>query len=320
MNNYPIIDLHQDLLLAEHDTVHGTHSQSNINVLMESRVKIVLGTGFADTPNPHNKAANAWIENDLAQYQTLIDSDPRWRFIRTPSDIEAVLESPDAKGILFHIEGLNAIDTESEFELLEEWHARGLRSIGIVWMVSNALGGGTTDPDKGLTSLGKKVLEWCEEKGVVVDLAHMNRPTFWDTLKVTTKPPFVSHTAADALYASPRNLTDEQITAVAKRGGVAGVFVAKGSIVGKETDNDYQLSHVLNHIEHIAAIGGHDSVALGTDYGGIISGVPKDMSAVTDLPVLIEGLRAQGWSEDNLKKLLYENAARVLRAQLTPLA
>lgn len=319
MDNYPIIDLHQDLLLAEHDTVHGTHAQSNIAALMQSRVKIVLGTGFADLPNPHDKAANTWIGTDLDYYNALTARDPRWRFILTPVDIENILTEPDAKGVLFHIEGLNAIDTDEEFEILEDWYTRGLRSIGIVWMVSNPLGGGTNDSESGLTLLGKKVIAWCERKGVVVDLAHMNRPTFWDAMNLIQKPPFVSHTAADALFATPRNLTDEQIKAIASRSGVAGVFVAKGSVVGKEWNTEYLLTHVLDHIEHVTKVGGHDTVALGTDYGGIISGVPKDMSAVTDLPILIEGLRTRGWNEENLKKLLYENATRVLSAQLSPL-
>jgi membrane dipeptidase len=286
---------------------------------MDSPVKIVLGTGFADIPSPHDKAANIWIGKDLDFYRDLMTRDPRWRFILTGEDIQNTLSDPNAKGILFHIEGLNAIESEVELDMLDNWYLRGLRSIGIVWMVTNPLGGGTGDPIQGLTDLGKKVLMWCERKGVVVDLAHMNRPTFWDTMKVISKPPFVSHTASDALFASPRNLTDEQINEVAKRNGIVGVFVAKGSIVGKEWSIDYLLTHVLDHIEHVVDIGGHKHVALGTDYGGILSGVPKDMSAVTDLPVLIEGLRARGWTEENLKNLLYENASRVLSAHLTPL-
>lgn len=316
---YPIIDLHQDLLLAENDRVHGTNRQSNIDALMRSDVKIVLGTGFPDLEDPYNREANAWIARDLETYHALILKDPRWRFILTPEDIPAVLQSPDAKGILFHIEGANAIENENDLQLLETWFNRGLRSLGIVWMVSNPLGGGTNDPEKGLTELGVKVIEWCERKGVVVDLAHMNRPTFWDTLNRIKKPPFVSHTAAAALYESPRNLTDEQLKGIAKRDGVAGVFVAKGSIVGKESDAAYMLSSVLDHIDHVANVAGHDHVALGTDYGGIISGVPEDMCAVTDLPVLLDGLRERGWTENNLQKLLYQNAECVLKIHLSPL-
>lgn len=281
-------------------------------------MRIVLATGFADLEDPYQAAANDWVAKDLETYHELSARDPRWQLILKCGDIERILQTPDSLGILFHIEGANAIKDESGLAFIEKLYERGLRSIGIVWILSNPLGGGTNDPEKSLTPLGEKLIRWCEKNGVVVDLAHMNRPTFWKALEITKKPPFVSHTAAAALFETPRNLNDEQLRAVAKRDGIAGIFVSRSGFMTKGSSAAFTMSMVLDHVEHMAKVAGINHVAIGSDYGGILSGVPEDMKSVTDLPLLIKGLEKRGWSDADLEKLAYKNAQRVLSAHLTP--
>lgn len=312
----PMIDLHQDLLLAEQDPLGRSRSQTSVATIVEGIPRVVFATGFADVENPHDKTANTWIANDIETYRTLCMKDPSWQLIHTAHELSEVLTDEKRRGIIFHIEGLNAIKSEKEFALLEDWYAHGLRSIGMVWIVSNSFGGGTNDSDTSLSPLGEALLAWCESRSVIVDFAHMNRPTFWAALKKTTKPPLVTHTAAAALVESPRNLTDEQLRAIAVRGGVVGVFVSRKYILG-DRPGPFLRADVIKHIEHIVRVTGIDHIGLGTDYGGILSGVPEDMPSISGISRLFDDLKNKGWSEESIEKLLYRNAERVIHAHLS---
>ena len=142
---------------------------------------------------------------------------------------------------------------------------------------------------------------------MIVDLAHLNDAGVADALATMQRPFMVSHTACRAVYPHRRNLTDDQIRAVADRGGVIGIMFEGAVLAADGAD----LDRVLDHFDHAIKVGGEDVVAIGSDYDGFITPA-VGLEDVTTMPHLTAGLLARGHRPDTVRKILGENALRVL--------
>jgi membrane dipeptidase len=285
-------------------------------MLKSTQTKITVATAFPvpDNEDYLNKVTNHMIESDFLKYQELCKQLSGWQLINSTKDIEDILLTPQKFGLLMHIEGLNAV-TDSDWEMLNRWYGLGWRSLGIVWNVTNSLGGGTKDPVTSLTTLGAKLIEWCEAKGMLVDFAHMNAPTFAAAAKIVNRPILISHGNACALCQNPRNYTDDQLRQVAASNGVIGIFFARTYVTGTAQAD---ISDVANHIDYIKNLIGIDHVALGTDFGGIITGHVNNLDSLDKLPGLWNELKIRGYTELELEKIAWKNAVRILKQHLTP--
>ncbi len=313
---YPIIDLHEDLLfhMNRRDLFPDGKWQTNPDMIRNNKLKLVVATAF---PVPLNEnffdlSVNEMIEHGFDSYSDLVKKE-KWAIIQTASDVDRALKPDGSVGLLLHIEGLNVVDNQS-WDQFERWYEKGWRSLGIVWNLSNPLGGGANDSAQGLTQLGVDVIQWCQNKKMVVDLAHMNEQTFWDSTKIIDKPLYVSHGNCRSLCDSPRNYSDDQLRAIAKTGGVIGIFFAKTYVTGRE--KPATIKDVVAHIQHARKITSDDNIALGTDLGGIIHGFPDGLGSLNSLSTLFKALLDEGWTEEMLEKLCYKNAARVLKTYL----
>ena len=307
----PFIDLHQDLILhiREREKI-GQNKQTDFEIIQCSLGKIVVATAF---PSPAdndylNPTINDLIENDFREYQSFVSLNPGWKIITSAKDVQTVLQTKGLIGLVLHVEGLNAA-TPNDFFRLEKWFEMGWRSLGMVWNITNPLGGGTNDTTQGLTDFGRDMIQWLEKKHMIIDFAHMNAPTFWDAIKLVRGPVVVSHGNAQALCNSPRNYTDDQLRAVASTGGVVGVFFANTFLVGR--GNQGSVVDVANQIDHFRSVMGIDHIALGTDFGGIISGTPTDLSSLEDLPTLWQELKKRKYFQKEIEQIAWKNVARV---------
>lgn len=191
--------------------------------------------------------------------------------------------------------------------LLDEFFQRGVRMLGLTWNPSNLLGDGALGRDHGgLTDTGRAVLRRMEDLGMVVDVSHLSEASFWDAMKATRRPVIASHSNAAALHQHPRNLTDDQLRAIAGRGGVVGVNFYAG-FLGEAT-----LARVLDHIDYMVRLIGADHVALGSDFDGIPQ-APAGLEDVSKMPNLTAGLRSRGYTAEQIHKILGGNALRVFR-------
>jgi membrane dipeptidase len=172
---------------------------------------------------------------------------------------------------------------------------------------SAPLGGG-----RGLTAYGREFVEALNDRRVLVDLAHASSRTFWDALAVhdRAQSPIVSHTGVAGVHPSWRNIDDDQVRAVADRGGVVGIMYHRGFLGGATSEA------VLRHLEHVIRVGGEGAAALGSDWDGLIV-TPKDMPTARELPVLVKGMLDRGWSGDRVAKVVGGNYLRVL-AEVRP--
>jgi membrane dipeptidase len=228
------------------------------------------------------------------------------RLVKTKTEIEAC-KRDGAVAALLGIEGAHAL--EGDLDRLARFAKRGVRYLGISHFSANeaafpAYGRGMNH-DEGLTKWGRDLVGKCEENGVVVDLAHINRKGFLEACTMATKPPIVSHTGVLGAFEHWRNIGDDQLRAVAEKGGVVGVIFCPKFLGGGG------LAPVVAHMKHILDVVGEDVPALGSDWDGFI--VPtQELCDPLGLPLLTDALLEAGVSERVIGKILRENVLRVL--------
>jgi membrane dipeptidase len=217
--------------------------------------------------------------------------------------------------VFLAVQGGNAFDSSGDVRLLPDG---ALVRVTLMHLTDSALGAtssplGRSRGQGGLTAAGGAMVEALNERRILVDLAHAAKPTFWDALAVhdPALPPVVSHTGVSGVRPSWRNLDDDQIRAIADRGGLIGIMYHRGFLgrparrVGAEA--------VVRHLEHAIAVGGEDVAALGSDWDGMIV-TPRDMPTALDLPVLVDRMLARHWPERRIRLVLGANALRLIAA------
>ncbi len=229
---------------------------------------------------------------------------------RSAADIRAA-HAAGRVALFLGVEGSYAIDDDVEGGVARLAEA-GVMFLGPLWERDSGAGTSCrTDAglDRGLTESGRLLVSACDVAGIRLDVAHASKKTFWDIVEQAARPPFSSHSGAAGVHPHPRNLDDDQIRAVAERGGVVGViFVAP--YLGRPFCS---LERIADHIEHVARVGGEDCVALGSDFDGFLP-LPRGLRDAADLPRLTELLWRRGWRAPALTKLLGENALRYFAA------
>lgn len=213
--------------------------------------------------------------------------------------------SADLPGFVLSFEGAEPLADDPA--LLDAFHALGVRMIALTWNGRNGFADGLTVGERpgAITHLGQDLLRRMQDLGIVLDLAHIAEVGFWHALELTEGPVVISHANARALCGHPRNMTDDQLRAIAGRGGLVGAcFVPK--FLGEQASID----DVVRHILHMVEVAGVDHVGLGGDLDGV-SALPRGLGGVQDLPVLTAMLLERGLSEADIAKILGGNWLRV---------
>jgi membrane dipeptidase len=229
----------------------------------------------------------------------------RFVFARTGTELGAAVDE-GRFAVLACLEGAHGI--EGSLENLRRGYEAGLRMLGLVHFQSTEAAHPMTVAEfdtQGLTPFGRELVAELERLGIVVDLAHLNEPGVDDALEIMTRPFVVSHSACRALLGHRRNLSDDQIRRIAERGGVIGVATGRMCVGGGG------LERFLDHLEHVIRVGGAEAAALGSEYDGAI--IPEaGMGDVTAFPRVTAGLLARGHAPQVVRKVMGENAIRVL--------
>jgi len=249
------------------------------------------------------------IEQTLATLDLLAEAAERYperlAFCTTGSQMREAI----AAGRFAALPGLEGSHgVESDLDNVRAAYEKGLRMIGLTHFQATSAAYPMTVPEfdgRGLTSFGRDLVAEMQRLGMVVDLAHVNATGVDEALELLREPFVVSHTACAAVHDVPRNLTDTQIRQMADRGGVIGIAVGR-SFLGRPGVEGF-----LDHVEHAIRVGGAEAVALGSDWDGAV--VPaQGLGDVTTLPAVTAGLLARGQPEAVVRKVLGENALRVV--------
>ena len=240
------------------------------------------------------------------------------RVARRAADLDAVRDGDGPPVAVLHLEGAEAIDTP--LESLEHWYAAGLRSLGPVWSRANAFAYGVpfispSSPDigPGLTGAGRALVSRCSELGILVDVSHLNEAGFWDLARLELGPIVASHSAAHALCAASRNLTDAQLDAIGASDGLVGiVFACPFLRPDFAEDPDTPIELIAEHARYVAERIGVEHVALGSDFDGAT--IPAPVGDVAGMPRVLDALERAGFSDSELDAIAWGNWRRVLAA------
>lgn len=225
-------------------------------------------------------------------------------FCRTGAEARAAFAAGKTAAFL-SAEGAELLDCDPD--KLRLAHRMGVRIVNITWNHPNALSGtNAEEPDRGLSEQGRAFVKTMGELGMLVDVSHLSDPGFWDVMEITDRPVVATHSNARAIFPHPRNLTDEQFTAIINTNGVAGLNMYAG-FLGEDPDFDT----VVSHLEHFLALGGENNVSMGGDWDGITR-MPRGMSGIQDMEKLYEHLLRRNYSESLLEKVFYSNLMRVV--------
>ncbi len=238
------------------------------------------------------------------------------RVARRIEDVDAARWDRGPPAAVLHFEGAEPID--SGLESLELWYAAGLRSLGPVWSRANAFAHGVpfvfpSSPDigPGLTDAGRALVRRCAELGILVDVSHLNEAGFWDLARLELGPIVASHSAAHALSAASRNLTDEQLDAIGRSGGLVGIVFATSFLRSDfAEDADTPIELIAEHARYVADRIGVEHVAFGSDFDGAM--MPAPLGGAAGMPKLLAALREAGFSERELAAIAWNNWRRVL--------
>ncbi|GHU54418.1 hypothetical protein FACS189411_01040 [Bacteroidia bacterium] len=227
----------------------------------------------------------------------------------TPEDL-ARIKKAGKKAIYIGIE--NGYGIGKDVANLARFQKMGATYMTLCHSYDNDICDTSTNTKKewdGLSPFGEEVVREMNRLGIMVDLSHAGESTFWDVLKLTTVPVICSHSSAKALCNHDRNLTDEQLVALAGNGGVAQVCILNMYI-----NNDRKsasLGDVIEHIDHIVKVAGIDHVGIGSDFdgGGGLIGLEAD----NDLLQITVKLLEKGYSEEEIAKIWGGNFLRVMK-------
>lgn len=331
MKDFKVWDLHCDTLYAllEADK-NGSPARFDKNSLMIDLERLRSGNYllqcfacFVDLAEPGDPLVKALQEADrFQQILAAFPDDLMW--VRTPADIDALLRGGRIGAMLTAEEGGICKDDPA---VLRTLYRLGVRMMTLTWNHKNGLAEPNLRPGPvawppqpnttgGLTETGFAFLQEMERLHMIVDVSHLSDAGVWDVLRAGRRPFAASHSSARACCPHPRNLTDEMLAAMGERGCLVGLNYCP-AFLDASADRSHLVSRVddmVRHLRHMIDKGGEDLVALGSDFDGI--GGTLEIAGAQDMPKLAEALLAAGFSETQVEKLFWRNAARFFRENL----
>lgn len=302
-----IFDLHADLAM----TIHKHRSEGTQAVLRNVwHDRFVQGEIYWTAAASFFRGEEDWeyMQNLVRMVQDDI-RESGWKQILTKDDLNEETEEVTA---IMTIEGMCGIDKDG-VQRVEWLYEAGNRIGSLCWNDENALATGNWgDPGRGLTAMGKDVVRKMNELHMIIDVSHANEKTFWDILETSDQPVIATHSNAKAKCFVERNLTDQQMRALAAKGGLIGMNACNSFIHRKEKKQD--AAHLAKHARYIADLVGVEHVACGFDLGAYYSADEHhDLVSPDQAQNFIRGLEKEGFSEDEIKDIAYRNVFRFLR-------
>ncbi|MBO8128435.1 MAG: membrane dipeptidase [Peptococcaceae bacterium] len=313
--NSIIVDAHCDTLIPlcegkERFREYRDKGHLDLPRLVRGGVKVQFFAAFA-SPRFRGRFLCRVLELIDTFYQNVQqDSNGKVVLVRNCDDIVHAVNNGCIAALLT-VEGGEAL--EGSIRVLRVLYRLGVRGLGLTWNGRNELADGVDERFTGgsLTGFGVAVVQEMNRLGMLVDVAHLSETGFWKVMDVSVSPVIASHANTRHICDHPRNLSDNQIRALSRQGGVMGItFVPE--FVHKDCPS---LDALLDHIDHAVQLGGIGCVGLGSDFDGF-SGRPAGIEDAAGYEKLVEGLLHRGYDEADIGKILGGNFLRVIREVL----
>ncbi len=308
---YTVVDSHCDTmceLLRDNDELFNNNRHISLFKMKAYRSYVQFFAAWID-----EKEEN-WFSHACAIidkfYSELEKNKDSMMLIADDDDLHKVLDN-NLTGAILAVEDGRALC--GKLSNLRTLYRLGVRAMTLAWNHDNDITDGTlTKNNKGLTAFGKEVVQEMNRIGMIVDVSHLPKKSFWDVLKITSRPVIASHSNAYAVHAHPRNLDDEQIRAMIENGGVIGVSVYPEFLNGGEKAS---VDDVIRHIDHILSLGGEKNLGIGTDFDGIPT-LPSEIEHVGHLYRLFDKMKKMGYKDSLIEAITHGNFVNFLKKVL----
>lgn len=330
-----IADLHADSLLWNRD-LGQRHQQGHVDLprLQQANVALQVFTVVTKVPSNLKLENNAPDSDDIIklalaqrwpfstwssllaralhqaqQLQQLAQSHEQFQLLETRADLQTFIQNrkqqPQSTAGILGLEGAHAL--EGRLENVDRLYQAGFRMLGLAHFFDTEVGGSVHGLQQGgLTDFGRQVVLKAQKQYMLLDLAHSSPQVIEEVVALSTQPVVVSHTGVKGTCDNARNLSDQQIKTIAETGGVIGIGFWPKAVCGNDA------TAIAQAIRYVADQVGVEHVSLGSDFDGTVR-APFD---ATGLPFLTAALQEEGFTSEEMSKIMGRNILRVLKAVL----
>lgn len=306
----------------------GTNTVS-LPALRDGKVGVCVATLLARLHRPGNpmfgyatpEAVYAVARGQLAYYEAMQRAG-HIRILRTRRDLNSHVEQWESDpedcpiGMILSMEGADPVLDPTN---MQEWHAAGLRAIGLTHYGKNRYGGGTACQE-GLEPLAHPLLAEIERLGLALDLTHLSDEAFWQAVEVFGGRVLASHQNARHFVNDQRQFSDEQLRVVIEWGGVIGaafdIWMLQPDYRRQVSERKASMEAVADNIDHVCQLAGnHRHAAIGTDLDGGFGTEqsPTDVDTIADVIHIVDILSRRGYNDDAIAAVMYGNWLRFYR-------
>ena len=258
----PLADAHSDLLmeLVYFRAEEQPFATRWLGKLQAGRVQVQVCALFSDDVDlPELALRKAML--GVGEFDRAVAENADVIAVRSGSDLDAALE-PGRTGLLLSIEGMEPLGYDPG--LIDVFCSLGVRMASLTWNRRNPFADGTAEsPAGGLSRIGRELVDRMTGLPIAFDLSHANEGTFFEVLERSAdRPVLASHSLCRAVFDSPRNLSDDQLRALAERDGVVGLMALP--FVMHESERS--ISYLIDHVDHLAQTIGIAHICLGADF------------------------------------------------------
>lgn len=236
-------------------------------------------------------------------------------WVRAPADLQNALAAGRFAAIVGY-EGLSP--TKGDLGWIRRlYDEAGLRVAVLTHNDDNIYGGGALGtPALGLTEKGRQAVALMNELGILIDMSHAGKATRRDILAASTRPVMLSHTSAKAVYDNGRNLTDEEMRAIADSGGLIGCMTSPAALAPLADRAHHNLERYMQHLTHMIGAAGVDHVGLGLHFCEYLYTreeypLIEGLEDASRAQAIIDALLATGYSHADVEKIAWRNFVRV---------
>ena len=284
-----------------------TEGRQDATIMVAYLPQPKAGEAFSDNVSFDVSGPKAYADLIFDKIEEIVSQNKDYiALARTPNDLW-MHKHQGLKSIMLGIE--NGLALEGKLENLQHFADRGVVYVTLCHNGDNdicdsARGNNTHN---GVSTFGEQVIREMNRLGILVDLSHGGEKSFYDALDISSQPIVCSHSSSRALCDHPRNLTDDQMRALAAKGGVAQTTIYHGFL---KKDGEATILDVMAHLDHAIDVMGIDHVGLGTDFDG--DGGVRGLADSSELINFTRQLLARRYSEQDIQKIWGGNFLRVM--------
>ena len=304
------LDTHCDTPMFFPQGIHfGQRDQKilvDLHKMTEGRQDATIMVAYLPQPTEN---PTAFADNIFDKIEEIVRENSRYIALAYSPDDLWMNKHRGLKSIMLGIE--NGIALDGKLENLKHFAGRGIVYMTLCHNGDNDICDSASKSEGthgGVSAFGEKVIKEMNRLGIMVDMSHAGEKSFYDALEISSKPIVCSHSSARALCDHPRNLTDDQMRALAAKGGVAQTTIYHGFL---KKDGEATILDVMAHLDHAIKVMGIDYVGLGTDFDG--DGGVRGLADSSELINFTRQLLARRYSEQDIQKIWGGNFLRVMK-------